>query len=235
MKLFEILESKHKITYKILGLKLTFNNNKAIQNNCVIVIENNIERKVKSIKGLKIKFEGSNNKIIIRKPNKFKNCKITCKNNCIFKIGAKPKFHKDLNIALSGDNSTMIIGKNFNHADLTVRCGDEPNTKIEIGDDCLFSDDIRFMTTDGHVIYDNITKEPLKTWGDIKIGNHVWLGHGVICLKNTVIPDNCIIGCNSVISKDLKDENCIYAGAPIRKIKENINWKHDTISSQSNF
>lgn len=79
------------------------------------------------------------------------------------------------------------------------------------------------MDTDLHSITDDkgCVINPAK---EIKIGNHVWIGSRSLILKGANIPDDSIIGAQSVVSKSLADKNTLYVGSPVRAVKRNINW-----------
>lgn len=47
-----------------------------------------------------------------------------------------------------------------------------------------------------------------------KIGNHVYIGPGAKIFGKIHIPDGCAIGANSVICKDVAEENSILLGIP---------------------
>ena len=55
--------------------------------------------------------------------------------------------------------------------------------------------------------------------GDITVGDHVWLGHGVEVLKHSIINRNSIVGCKAVVSKQFLDSNVILAGIPAKSDK----------------
>ena len=64
----------------------------------------------------------------------------------------------------------------------------------------------------------------------MKIGNHVWVGARAVILKNTIIPDNCIVGFSSVVSSKTfigEKGHCIAAGNPAKIIKRDISWDAD--------
>ena len=62
-------------------------------------------------------------------------------------------------------------------------------------------------------------KEKLKTKkGDIVIGNYSWIGASVFICPGVRIGENCVVGANSVVTKDIPP-NCIVAGAPAKVIK----------------
>lgn len=51
------------------------------------------------------------------------------------------------------------------------------------------------------------------------IGDNVDIGYGTTIIGNVKISSNIVIGANSLVNKDLLEENCIYAGSPAKKIK----------------
>lgn len=55
---------------------------------------------------------------------------------------------------------------------------------------------------------------------EIRIGENVWLGAGVIVLPGCRIGDNCVIAAGSVVCADIPD-NCMAAGVPA-KVKKPI-------------
>ena len=51
------------------------------------------------------------------------------------------------------------------------------------------------------------------------IGDNVDIGYGTTIIGNIKIGNNIVIGANSLVNKDLLEENFIYAGSPAKKIK----------------
>lgn len=43
--------------------------------------------------------------------------------------------------------------------------------------------------------------------------------------RGGVIPDGCVIGANSFVTKKFYESNCMIAGTPARIIKKNIRWE----------
>lgn len=62
-------------------------------------------------------------------------------------------------------------------------------------------------------------KRHLKSKGEIKIGNNVWIADKVTILGGVTIGDNVIIGAGSVVNNDVPS-NCIVAGIPANIIKK---------------
>lgn len=120
-----------------------------------------------------------------------------------------------------GENGSLEVGENLIiTAESTVVC----HKKITIGSNCLISWDCLIMDTDFHKIFDN-TSQRTNPPSPVVIGDNVWIGVRNLILKGSIIPNNVVIGANSLIAKALTTENTIYAGNPIKLIKENITWQ----------
>ena len=100
----------------------------------------------------------------------------------------------------------------------------DDNNRIVIGDNCMFSWGIQIISSDGHSIYDKVTKKLLNSSGSIKIGNHCWIGSDVKILKNVELADNIICGANSLVTKSCLIPNTVISGMPAKIIKENVAW-----------
>ena len=156
---------------------------------------------------------------------------------------------KDVSIYISGDNNTVIIGSwcHLNGTEIcmedsgnTVKVGEKTrflgkthlaaieSTTISIGSSCLFSSDVHFRTGDSHSIL-NRNGERINGSEDIVIGEHVWVGTKVTCLKGVHVPDHCIIGACSLVTGKFEKPNCVLAGVPAKVIKENIDWSMQRI------
>lgn len=79
------------------------------------------------------------------------------------------------------------------------------------------------MDYDFHEIIDEnncVINEP----EEIIIGNNVWIGCRCLILKGVEIKDGSVVGANSTVTRQLEKENSVYAGNPVKCIKENIKW-----------
>jgi FkbH-like protein len=95
--------------------------------------------------------------------------------------------------------------------------------RISIGEDCMFSGDVRLDVSDMHSIMDRTTGERINQPRDITIGDHVWLGHGVMVLKGCQIGSGTMVGAKS-LAGGIIPENVVAAGVPARVIRENVEW-----------
>ena len=69
-----------------------------------------------------------------------------------------------------------------------------------------------------------ILKQPIVQKGCVEIGEGTWLGENV-CVIGAKIGKHCVIGANSVVTKDIPDYS-IAVGAPARIIKQ-YNFKEN--------
>jgi len=170
--------------------------------------ENVFIKKNTFLRGMRINFKGKNNEVVIggRKPSAAKDLKIYC---------------ADRHCMVHVKEDTQISGK----TELAVMEG----TKIEVGNDCLFSANITLRAGDSHSVVDSETGARLNPSRDIIIGNHVWIGNTVIITKGTVIGDNSVIATGSVVSGKKYPANSAIGGNPAKLIKESISWRHQKI------
>ena len=172
---------------------------------------NTIDFRFSEIKGnsrkLTINIWGNNNKIV---------------------IGKDLTIHSEIKIDLSFsgsrkiNNSTIIIGDSFFFFLLEIMLMDD-NSKLTIGNDCMFSEKILIRLSDTHAVLD-LNGNLLNHGGMVEIGNHVWCGREVRILKNVSIMNDSIIGASSVVTKRFKEANIAIGGNPAKIIKNNINW-----------
>ena len=52
----------------------------------------------------------------------------------------------------------------------------------------------------------------------MRVGNNVWIGYGACVLRGVTVGDNCIVGTNSVLTREVP-ENAVVAGVPARVIR----------------
>ncbi|MBP3397653.1 MAG: hypothetical protein J6K82_01870 [Alphaproteobacteria bacterium] len=101
------------------------------------------------------------------------------------------------------------------------------NTHINIGRRCMLAFDVMIYNTDAHPIYDIDSGDIINRVYGVDIGDHVWLaGHSSV-LKNTIIPNGCIVGWHCVATGRYTEENCAIAGNPGRVVRKNIRWDSD--------
>ena len=153
--------------------------------------ENNLlffENGISGVKSLSVTFKGSNSVVYLSK------------NRHVY------------NMILRADgNNTCLIGKNlFNNNVGPLRIVLSEGDDMMIGNDCLFSVNIR-MESNG---------------GDILLGDHVWLGHGVRIKRGVTIESGAVIGSGAVIADDTTTdiEKSARADTPAVALEGNACW-----------
>lgn len=121
-----------------------------------------------------------------------------------------------ITIKNNANTPIIVIGNNtnighFNH----IAC----TNKICIGSNVLTADKV--YITDHIHDYKDITvpiiEQPIISKREVNIGNGTWIGENVSIIGCS-IGENCVIGANSVVTKDIPDY-CVAVGAPARIIK----------------
>ena len=91
--------------------------------------------------------------------------------------------------------------------------------KVCVGDNCAISHNVRIYTCSNLPNQNLNTSNPKeKIFGNVIIGNGVWIGANVFINPGITIGDNAIVGANSVVTKNI-EANAIYGGVPARLIK----------------
>jgi acetyltransferase-like isoleucine patch superfamily enzyme len=92
---------------------------------------------------------------------------------------------------------------------------------IEIGDHVMFAN--HCFVGDSDHRYDDperpITHQGFVARGPVRIGSNVWFGVNCVVTGGVTIGDRCVIGSNSVVTKDLPP-GVIAAGAPAKVLRE---------------
>ena len=143
-------------------------------------------------------------------------------------INKNCKFNQGGSIWFEDSGCQLIIGEGstFENVHLALT---EPNSQIDIGDDCMFAYDIDIRTGDSHSIISQASNERINYAKNIFIGNHVWIAAHSILLKGTFISDNSVVATGSVLTKQYKTSGVIIGGNPSRVLKEEINWTRERI------
>lgn len=116
-----------------------------------------------------------------------------------------------------------------NHCEVNMNCTFLDDNIIRIGDHALIAPNVQIYTafhpTNAHDRFGGQREDGsfafCKTQtAPVNIGNHVWIGGGVIIMPGVTIGDNVVIGAGSVVTKDIPSNTIAY-GSPCRVIREN--------------
>lgn len=119
-------------------------------------------------------------------------------------------------LPLTGDNCVLEIQEgtaigHFNHIYATQ--------KIVIGKNVLTADKVYISDNlhEYHNIDIPILQQPIKQIKPVFIGDGTWIGENA-CIIGASIGKQCVIGANSVVTKDVPDY-CVAVGVPAKIIK----------------
>lgn len=129
---------------------------------------------------------------------------VSVRNNGKIKIARHCLIEKCTLAAVNGGIISVEQGTSLGMNDIIISHG-----KISIGENCSLAPNICIYDHD-HCFDANGKTKGFKT-GEVNIGNNVWIGAGVIILRNTSIGDNCVIGAGTVI-KGVIPSNSIVTG-----------------------
>lgn len=179
---------------------------------------------------MKKDIRGRNNKIVIGKQTKAEHLEIHIygSNNKLL-IGEHCFIGKGCNFWIDGNDNEIVIGDYTTFTHSVHLCAQEHNTKIEIGTDCMFANNIIVRNSDSHPIYSLNGHKRLNEAQNVKIGNHVWIATKATVMKGVTIGDGAIVGYLSVVTKDVAS-NTLVVGTPAKVVKENIEWTRDNVA-----
>jgi acetyltransferase-like isoleucine patch superfamily enzyme len=101
---------------------------------------------------------------------------------------------------------------------------------VSIGRECVIADRVMLIDFDHGVTE---VERPIRAQGiykrDVRVGSNNWIGYGACILRGVTVGDNCVIGSNTVVTKDVPD-NAVVAGAPakllrMRETPETLRWR----------
>ncbi len=131
------------------------------------------------------------------------------------KLGKNVNFYPD--VMLYGDG-VIEIGDNVDIGSNTLIYASKSGG-VKIGKNTLIAAHNYITDTDHGIARDKLIKEQENSVASVEIGEDVWLAAGCKVLKGTTIHSGAVLGAQSVVKGDIK-ENGIYVGIPA-KFKKN--------------
>ena len=90
---------------------------------------------------------------------------------------------------------------------------------VSIGRECIVADRVMFIDFDhGVVDVDRPVREQGIYKRDVRVGHNVWIGYGACILRGARIGDNCVVGTDAIVTKDVPDD-AVVAGVPARVVR----------------
>lgn len=187
---------------------------------------------------------GAGNYVHIHKTAVLINVRIVIRGSrCNIRVG-KASVLRNCLICIRGDMCNVIIAEGCRLGDkVVITCEDHRSsvhigpgselfgpistaategTDICISSNCMIAPGCSIRSGDSHSIFkENKRINPAK---DTRIESHCWLGERAIVLKGAIVPEGCVVGAGSVVTKPFQEKNCILAGIPARVVSQGIAW-----------
>ncbi|MTG98555.1 acyltransferase [Myroides sp. BIT-d1] len=112
--------------------------------------------------------------------------------------------------------STLKVGDNVK---FTFNVVISALNRVEIGNDTLIAEFCSLRDSTHKTEKFSPIRKQDALYGNIIVGNDVWIGRNCTILMNVVLDDGCIIGANSLCSKNRFKKNCVYIGVPAKFLK----------------
>tara|TARA_B110001469_G_scaffold117373_1_gene123288 strand:- start:7061 stop:7585 length:525 start_codon:yes stop_codon:yes gene_type:complete len=110
--------------------------------------------------------------------------------------------------------------------------GSEPYL-VALGDHVEVAAEVSFLTHDGGAWIFRDQLPDLDIFGNIVVGNNVFIGRRVILLPGSRIGNNCVIGAGAVVKGTLI-EGGVYAGVPARRLGAIDSYKDKLVQESLN-
>lgn len=126
-----------------------------------------------------------------------------------------------LNVVINGNRGSLKIGKGTTFVETYIEIGSDGI--VSIGDDCMFSYDVKIYQSDQHLIFNKSTGRRINLSKHVQIADHIWVGRSVTLLGGFSLGEGSVVGAKSVSSGKFSN-NIIIAGSPAKIIREDVIW-----------
>lgn len=181
-----------------------------------------------SFNNVELDIIGSDNTIVIGPGSRFNNVRFHIRGN-----GHRIEFGPNCRISRGGviwfeDSGGMLqVGQNTSMVDVQIAVT-EPGSRVVIGEDCMFANDIDIRTGDSHSIIDPASGKRLNYAADVVIEDHVWIAPHAVILKGVHIGRDSVVATGAVVTKSC-GSGVIVGGNPAAVIKSGISWKRERL------
>jgi acetyltransferase-like isoleucine patch superfamily enzyme len=116
------------------------------------------------------------------------------------------------------ENAHLEIGdQSYINYDASLTCLDH----ISIGKDCAISWNTNIIDGNFHELI--VAGKPKPRTRPLQIGDHVWIGTGVVIVGASV-GDGTVVGAGSVVTSDMPSK-VLVTGNPARVVREDVTWE----------
>lgn len=149
-------------------------------------------------------------------------CRVVLKgDDCLVRIGANCVLQDSVHLICEDSRSRVELQPRVQvfHG---VAMASTEGAAIRVGEGSMIAPGCSLRSGDSHAVYAGNTR--INPAQDIQLGRSCWLGERAMILKGSVIPDGCIVGAASVVTRQFREPGCIIAGVPARVVKKGVRW-----------
>lgn len=130
-----------------------------------------------------------------------------------------------LNVRLWSNDHLFFWGeKSTSNGVSAVLQGDR--SRIVVGDDCMFANDIFIRNTDMHAVVDMRNGDWLNAGGNVHFEPHVWVAQEALILKRAVVGFGAVVGAKAIVNREVP-RYAMVAGAPAKVVRRDVSWDRD--------
>ena len=171
---------------------------------------------------------GDRNQIMVGEGSVLNNLKIRIRgSDHRIELGRNCRISREGVFWIEDDHCLLSIGSNTTMVDVSIAVT-EPGSKVVIGEECMFANDIDIRVGDSHSVLDATTGERINFAENVEIGRHVWIAAHTIILKGVTIGENSVVASGAIVTRSC-DSGSILAGNPARVIRSGISWQRDRV------
>lgn len=190
--------------------------------------DNLFEAREATLVNVELDIVGNDNHIVLGQGGVFHNVRFRLRGDGHrIEFGPGCRITRGALIWFEDDHCTLQVGQGTTMVEVHIAVT-EPGSKISIGEDCMFANDIDIRSGDSHSIVDAVSGERLNFAEDVIIGRHVWIAPHVVVLKGVQIGDHSVVATGSIVTKSCPPSSLV-AGNPARVVRQGISWKRERI------
>jgi acetyltransferase-like isoleucine patch superfamily enzyme len=120
---------------------------------------------------------------------------------------------------VAANQAVLRIGERTSIGNIcTVNCG----VSVTIGQDCMIAGLVQVQSSQHGFAKGTLIREQKHTYGEIMIGNDVWIANNATIVKGVTLGDGCVVGAKALVLAGEYPPNSILAGIPAKVIKERM-------------
>lgn len=182
-----------------------------------------------TLSNLELDIVGDRNQILVGEGSVLNNLRIRLRgSDHRIEIGRNCRVSRGGVFWFEDDHCELKIGQNTTMVEVSIAVT-EPHSKVVIGEECMFANDIDLRTGDSHSVLEAGSGKRINFAEDVTIGRHVWIAAHTIILKGVTIGEDSVVAAGAIVTRSC-GTGVILAGNPAQAIKTGITWKRERIS-----